>query len=179
MEEIRIVFGQLGAVLLTVVGAVSWTGEKRGWAIALWIAAIVVATSVATIEVRQYWQRSAEEKRAFDARARLTPLIDDALRRGEALEYAVRDDKDTTDAKKMHERHYAAFEEWRSHVYEFLGRELPGTVAAKRFKTADGAYGVGPLGFELARLRRQRDNLALVYDNLDAYIARSTPTNRN
>ena len=52
--------------------------------------------------------------------------------------------------------------------------ELPGTIAANRFKTADGAYGVGPLGFEVTRLRRQRENLALIYDNLDAYIARSS-----
>jgi hypothetical protein len=176
MQEVKIVLAQLGPLLLTVLGAISWTGApgSRRVAIVLWAAALMSAGAVAAIEIKSYRHEVGERQRAVATRARLTPLIDQALSRGELLEYSVRDDKDREDEDAMYARHYAAFEQWRGEVHGFLTRELPGTVAANRFKTADGEYGVGKLGFELARLRRQRENLAQIYDNLDAYIARSS-----
>lgn len=133
----------------------------------------------AVIEIKNYHHEVHERQRVEAMRARLTPLIDQALNRGEALEYNVRDDKDTRDLEAMYARHYAAFEQWRGDVHRLLMDELPGTIAANRFKAADGEYGIGKLGFELARLRRQRENLALIYDNLDAYIARSSRESRS
>ena len=174
MQEVRIILGQIAPLLLTILGAISWTGEYRRVAFGLWALALASAAVVVVIEIKSYRHEVHERQRAEAMRARLTPLIDQALSRGETLEYNVRDDKDTQDEEAMYTRHYKAFEQWRDDVRQFLTDELPGTIAPDRFKTADGAYGVGKLGFEVARLRRQRENLALIYDNLDAYIARSS-----
>ncbi len=177
MQELRVVLAQIGPLLLALLGAISWTGapENRRIAIALWAAALMSAGVVAVIEVKSYRHGVHERQRAEAMRAKLTPLIDQALSRGEALEYKVRDDKDTNEAT-VYARHYAAFEQWRGEVHQFLTNELPGTIAANRFKTADGEYGIGRLGFELARLRRQYSRCRVSHPRRTASCVRASQT---
>src|SRR5712692_1483091 len=99
MQEVRIVLAQIGPLLLTVLGAISWTGApgNRRIAIALWAAALVSAGVVAVIEIKSYQHEVRERQRVEVMRAWLTPLIDQALSRGERLENNVRDDQGRQD----------------------------------------------------------------------------------
>src|SRR2546428_12824547 len=88
MQEIRIVLAQIGPLLLTILGAISWTGASgsRRLAVALWAAALVSAGVVAGVEIKKYYHEGDGTPRGGERGARATPLFDPALEPGGALE---------------------------------------------------------------------------------------------
>ncbi len=98
----------------------------------------------------------------------LIPELEGWLKDGETLEYRIRDDLEQT-----YEKYIGEIDIWRNQVVRFLDRLMPQSGASIRFSVADGDYGVGPLLWEMTRLRRQRANLAALLDQLEVYLRRS------
>src|SRR6266536_880977 len=114
--------------------------------------------------VRRPHRRIALVRRSID----LIPELEGWLKDGETLEYRIRDDLEQT-----YEKYIGEIDIWRNQVVRFLDRLMPQSGASIRFSVADGDYGVGPLLWEMTRLRRQRANLAALLDQLEVYLRRS------
>lgn len=175
MHVVKIILSQLAPILLAIIGAMSWTGSSTSRLLALvfWAGAVVIALVIATADVSEFRQKEAQRHRHEIVRERLTKFVHEALGAGRSIEYRVRDDPDQLN---NFEQHRLAMESWRKDVSDTLERELPNTAVASRFLDADGDYGVGPLRYELSILRRQRQNLASIFNAVDSYIERSGVT---
>lgn len=159
----RITATAILALLLAFVGALGLSGETSHSKIALWAITIVLTVTVAIKEII--------DKRRFEhKRDGLTGHLRSYIDGGERIEYEIRDDPQNA---ANFDSHFRRIEAWRDEVIKFLDVALPGSGASARVKSADGDYDVGELRWEATRLRRQRENLANILDNIEGYMGRS------
>jgi MFS family permease len=151
----------IAAVVLAYFGTAFGPKPGWGWGGILWAAVVACALIPGFARDRE---RIALVKRSLA----LIPELERWLKDGETLEYRIRDD-----AEASWEKYLEEIEIWRNQVVKFLDRELPQSGASIRFWVADGDYGIGPLGWEIVRLRRQRANLSALLDQLEVYLRRS------